>query len=945
MYPAGCWQAFSPEGGTNMEKTLETSDVKETRIALAFFGGVALAVYESGVAYEFFRLVKGEGLYAKLRRKVGPVVVDIITGTSAGGLNGAFLANALVNRGDMLKLMSLWLEEGDLGKLLYGPFKTGPRSLLDGDYFLQKIFEALMSRRATPVDERYLQPYLDLYITATNLSGERVVIETPAGEELDTRTHRQIFRFRYQEADPVRGIDEINNFKSEEDVCRLARASRASASFPLAFEPVLVRKAEFGEHAQWLEADAYHIDGGVLDNKPIAKALEAIAERRADRFVERLLFYIEPDPEEIKSRACGSAPREIAPAKVAIKALMELPGYQSITAALQQIERHNRNVTALRRTLDYYETAAGRFRSEQREERRKFKLEYISPSNGPTALFRAQEDGYLDLRLRQDVSLKIFRFLSELTITASCSELSDERLIELTPVAERMGNALKPTIYSIKSTLLGALDLKYARRRCRYLVQVIRSLYPPLPPDTETDPEKTEERRRLLAVTRKLSSLKDFLYEQEERVLRYERFEKDRVEAFSAEVEARLQALCEQVLALRLSIPSGTKDLLKQLNHGFNADPGMREEWNGFWRIANTSEPDLDERLQALCRLVSTARSGGSTIDEEVKEQLQLILHAIGEAQRLAGDTLESIRKSKLVARREEFCQGLYDTIHRKITTDTDELNRLIPRGSTSDGELKDFAAWIHLGAWKLRDALDSFYLRDMIIYPLTQAEEVGSELQQVNFARISPGDAKGFLPGLTAKEKVAGEKFAHFGGFFSKKWRGNDLTWGRLDTAEIIICKLLPGPEHEAERKDLIEQAHEEILDEMRELGAGIYNRTDNPEHKDLIGKEDISAIPAGRKLDWAARGLLTFLKMGRKSWADTKVAGWVPKVTALFDWVIGFLIAVVFLFSWIGHRLFRWRVLGYVLAAIFFMAIGIVLWNYSLEDLWTKLLPARNG
>ena len=33
------------------------AEVFETRIALSFFGGVSLAVYESGMAVEFFRLV------------------------------------------------------------------------------------------------------------------------------------------------------------------------------------------------------------------------------------------------------------------------------------------------------------------------------------------------------------------------------------------------------------------------------------------------------------------------------------------------------------------------------------------------------------------------------------------------------------------------------------------------------------------------------------------------------------------------------------------------------------------------------------------------------------------------------------------------------------------------------------------------------------------------
>ena len=68
------------------------AEVFETRIALSFFGGVSLAVYESGMAVEFFRLVSGDGIYRKLHEQIGPVKVDIISGTSAGGLSAAFLA-------------------------------------------------------------------------------------------------------------------------------------------------------------------------------------------------------------------------------------------------------------------------------------------------------------------------------------------------------------------------------------------------------------------------------------------------------------------------------------------------------------------------------------------------------------------------------------------------------------------------------------------------------------------------------------------------------------------------------------------------------------------------------------------------------------------------------------------------------------------------------------
>src|SRR6185295_19767382 len=95
------------------------AEVFETRIALSFFGGVSLAVYESGMAVEFFRLVSSDGIYRKLHEQIGPVKVDIISGTSAGGLSAAFLATALINGSpDLDPLLRLWLKKADFEMLL-----------------------------------------------------------------------------------------------------------------------------------------------------------------------------------------------------------------------------------------------------------------------------------------------------------------------------------------------------------------------------------------------------------------------------------------------------------------------------------------------------------------------------------------------------------------------------------------------------------------------------------------------------------------------------------------------------------------------------------------------------------------------------------------------------------------------------------------------------------
>jgi predicted acylesterase/phospholipase RssA len=44
------------------------------------------------------------------------VSVDIISGTSAGGINGVCLAKVLARNGSLEALKRLWIDEGDLKK-------------------------------------------------------------------------------------------------------------------------------------------------------------------------------------------------------------------------------------------------------------------------------------------------------------------------------------------------------------------------------------------------------------------------------------------------------------------------------------------------------------------------------------------------------------------------------------------------------------------------------------------------------------------------------------------------------------------------------------------------------------------------------------------------------------------------------------------------------------
>ena len=74
---------MTTSSGTSDEKS------REVRLGLVLYGGVSLAIYMNGVAHEVFRAVKGQGIYKLIKAFTdSDIVVDIISGTSAGGING-----------------------------------------------------------------------------------------------------------------------------------------------------------------------------------------------------------------------------------------------------------------------------------------------------------------------------------------------------------------------------------------------------------------------------------------------------------------------------------------------------------------------------------------------------------------------------------------------------------------------------------------------------------------------------------------------------------------------------------------------------------------------------------------------------------------------------------------------------------------------------------------
>ncbi len=297
---------------------------KQVRLALVVEGGVSLAVWMSGVVHEVDLLRRaaapadrrepvpdgpdGEALrrWRALCEKLNvEVVVDIVAGTSAGGLNGALLASAIASGSPLPRLRDLWLETAELkrGRLLDEGDRGPVPSVLDGKYFAREVTKAVQQALAPG---RPAAHPVSLLTTATALGQQSAKWTDSTGTEFQVDDHRRVFLFRH---DPDRRSyspcpdkslpDDITSLFAvlpctdlkAEHAGAVALAVRATAGFPGAFAPV-----DEGELADFRSSagmsSAKLVDGGVLDNTPFEPLLAEVARREVNGPWQRVIGYV-----------------------------------------------------------------------------------------------------------------------------------------------------------------------------------------------------------------------------------------------------------------------------------------------------------------------------------------------------------------------------------------------------------------------------------------------------------------------------------------------------------------------------------------------------------------------------------------------------------------------------------------------------------------------------
>ncbi|GHG61509.1 putative membrane protein [Streptomyces griseocarneus] len=339
----------------------------EVRLAATFTGGVSLAVWMGGIAREMNLLaaagwslerdtdtVRGRQVekYQQLRELLRlDVSIDVLSGTSAGGINAAFLGLANARRLDLGKLRDLWLDEGSLGKLLRDPSVRNPPSLLLGDeVLLNGLHTALESiSRSEPEAEPDEDDPTCVFITTTLLSGLESTFEDDYGTAIRDTTHQGLYTFTAEHLTKPTALS------------TLALAARSSASFPGAFEPAYVPIGASGDAKHPDMADymapgvrtQFCADGGLLANRPLGPALRAIFDRPAEKEVRRVLAYVVPSAGVEDTAKAGAEPRQKDLPGLGPALLADLNAIQSqtITAELRALADHNERARG-RRSLE-----------------------------------------------------------------------------------------------------------------------------------------------------------------------------------------------------------------------------------------------------------------------------------------------------------------------------------------------------------------------------------------------------------------------------------------------------------------------------------------------------------------------------------------------------------------------------------------------------------------
>jgi patatin-related protein len=522
---------------------------KELRLGVVCYGGVSLAIYMNGIVREMQNLVvasraleagvpeeqlsgSARAYYRALADRyeregvMTRVTVDSIAGTSAGGINGVYLAKALAHDLPLTSLRDLWFEKGDITVLLGGRFqkfwrplklvftlgKSGPP--LEGNKMLSWLYEALEGMDKAEAGRTLMPPdhELKLFVTTTDFYGLPRHYYAGDPPQVIEKQYANVLQFRFLRG--AEGQQVADDFGPAHNGA-LALSARATSSFPGAFPPVSLTesgkilnlppdwvKRTTGEQFRQYELDeadvsqTYFIDGGVLDNAPFGPVIDDLRGRQAGREVERRLIYLQPDPGQPPGPAPGKNPTL---AKTVLGALSKIPGYEGIAGDLDRVDQANGRVTRIRDIVQ---------RSRADVATTLEKSSGVDMDAGfPSRAVIAERRTAIEKSLRESVGLQypsyfllrvdsVVEQFGTAAARACNFPLGGEHHAFLASVArswaEARGFVGSAASEAAQKELIESFDLGYTRRQIRFVVDAVDSLYPDIAPGTAPSREELD---------------------------------------------------------------------------------------------------------------------------------------------------------------------------------------------------------------------------------------------------------------------------------------------------------------------------------------------------------------------------------------------------------------------------------------------------------------------
>lgn len=800
---------------------------REVRLAVTMVGGTSLAIYENGAAQELFKLVHGVGAYGLVKRLThSHAYLDILSGTSAGGINAVFLSFALANGCDLAPTREVWIEKADIEALLQDGMAPEPHSILRGnDYYLPELEKAFRAIAASgyqpgPKDVPSLQrdpagsfvPWedLDVFITGTYLEGRPETFYDCREAPIFSVSHNGVFHLRHRPrrleshlcvkmCDPQGhsgpGLIPPAGDRVDQVAPRLAQIARATSSLPVAFEPAriehrlmegIIPLPKGGPRQDGTSRTySYFGDGGYLNNRPLDLVLEQVLRRRAGPEIARKLVFVEPVAEDHAPDAAKNDPPEPT-ALEHLQFYLGVQGQQSISDQLRDARDHNHKAQDLSLTLACLrQNLSGR-------------RAHIGPSHeGPDPTLQL----WARLRLRDIRSAIIQEWSRDLGLQefdgADRDGLRGQRATRIRQMADALLEALQtrcrdlePGGATASSFSLDQIDILSLKRRVWRLSDEIRKVLYPVPDPRAAPqwraPSIQARRKTVLDVlpnedARNVQECVDSLYfwyevleiiEQNlQPVIRAVR-RLEEWEAGDAHTEPEMIAQARvdhlvQASQIILGAPEGEGDrsdpLLEPIPYAPLDDKAQTLHLKEL-------RDGLSERSLLACQVLENRQPLATPPPGHLLRDVEARVLALG---------LDAARLLRPVLDQESLFPNVGET----------PLFSLFGRSRSEFPEDGDLDRWTATGLVEsLRQGLRAL---DQEFYPVERAADIAAQ-NPVDIVHVSARDVQLGASHETADRKLAGDVLADLGGFLKRSWRVNDILWGRLDASSALLDTLL---------------------------------------------------------------------------------------------------------------------------------------------------------